>query len=136
MEAAQLADRDAVPEREQARIIALSLERGVASRYTAFVVLETSSDARVAKTPAEARPIPVNAPAGWGMFQADEPADAFLVHAAPAAFPAPASRAMAMSPMAAPSPRRRAGFLGRAHQPDSTAVLSSDVVRGMDVQAH
>ncbi len=56
------------------RIVALAVEHRIASRYTSFVVVETRTGERKTHEAAAARPVPVNAPAGWAMFQAAAPA--------------------------------------------------------------
>ncbi|AUX41144.1 von Willebrand factor A [Sorangium cellulosum] len=49
------------------RIVNLAVRHGVASRHASFVVIERrTGDRRVHGQP-EARPVPVSAPAGWGM---------------------------------------------------------------------
>jgi Ca-activated chloride channel family protein len=53
----------------KARIVALGVEHGLATRYTSFVAIERRSDERKTTEAAEARPVPVHAPAGWAMFQ-------------------------------------------------------------------
>lgn len=55
------------------RIVDLATAHGIASRHTSFVVVETRSGDRRVREAAEARPIPVNAPAGWAMFQRPNP---------------------------------------------------------------
>lgn len=54
--------------RMKERIIALAVEHGVSSQYTAFVVVETRTGDRRVSGPVETRAVPVNAPAGWDMF--------------------------------------------------------------------
>jgi Ca-activated chloride channel homolog len=56
------------------RIIELAIEHGIASRYTSFIALETREADRLATTPAQARPVPVHAPAGWRLGSS-RPAD-------------------------------------------------------------
>jgi Ca-activated chloride channel family protein len=52
----------------KARIIELSVEHGVSSQYTSFVVVEKRSGERRAEGgAAPTRVVPVNAPAGWAM---------------------------------------------------------------------
>ncbi len=59
----------------KARIIELSVEHGVSSQYTSFVVVEKRSGERRAEGgAAPTRVVPVNAPAGWAMV-ADLDAD-------------------------------------------------------------
>jgi Ca-activated chloride channel family protein len=55
------------------RIVELATAHGIASRHTSFVVVETRSGDRRVREAAEARAIPVNAPAGWAMFQRPNP---------------------------------------------------------------
>lgn len=53
----------------KARITALAVEHGVASRYTSFVVVEQrSGDRRVSGMP-DTVVVPVGLPAGWAMFE-------------------------------------------------------------------
>jgi Ca-activated chloride channel homolog len=56
------------------RILELAIEHGIASRYTSFIALETRDADRLATTPAQARPVPVHAPAGW-QLGSSRPAD-------------------------------------------------------------
>lgn len=50
------------------RIVALALEHGLSTPYTAFLVIETrTGDRKVTGLP-ETRVVPVNLPAGWAMF--------------------------------------------------------------------
>lgn len=51
------------------RIVAIATAHGIASRYTSFLAIETRTGDRRVPGAAEARPIPVHAPAGWAMFQ-------------------------------------------------------------------
>ncbi|MFO0557711.1 MAG: VIT domain-containing protein [Polyangiales bacterium] len=54
----------------KARIIELSVTHGVSSQYTSFVVVEKRTGDRRAEGGApETRVVPVNAPAGWAMFE-------------------------------------------------------------------
>lgn len=67
----------------KARIIELSVQHGVASQYTSFVVVEKRTGDRRAEGGApETRVVPVNAPAGWAMFEgvadSEEEAEAFV----------------------------------------------------------
>jgi Ca-activated chloride channel family protein len=60
-------------EAQKKRIVRLSTEHAVGSKYTSFVVIERRTGDRRAHGQPEARAIPVNAPAGWAMFEdADE----------------------------------------------------------------
>jgi Ca-activated chloride channel family protein len=77
------------------RIVALSVAHGVASRFTSFVVVEHRSGDRRATAMPEAAVVPVNAPAGWAMFDAAP---------APAARPMPAG---ATTSRAAPALKRK-----------------------------
>lgn len=57
----------------KARIIELSVTHGVSSQYTSFVVVEKRTGDRRAEGGApETKVVPVNAPAGWAMFEAVE----------------------------------------------------------------
>lgn len=60
----------------KARIIELSVTHGVSSQYTSFVVVEKRTGERRAEGGApETRVVPVNAPAGWGMFGTESESD-------------------------------------------------------------
>lgn len=120
------------------RIVALATEFGIASRYTSFVVVETRTGDRRVREQAEARPIPVHAPAGWAMVQPQKstltgggaayftragavaPAPAF---APPGAPPPPPAAGAPMRPMAAapatfaPPPAPRSAAYDAAEQP-------------------
>jgi len=108
------------------RIVEIAVAHQIASRHTSFIAIETrTGDRRVPGTP-EARPIPVNAPAGWAMFQ--RPQFEMMTRAGgyaptgaiPAAPPAMLGRRMAppapmAPPMAAAAPQRSApGFFAKA----------------------
>lgn len=56
-------------EAQHKRIVDLAVKHGVASKYTSFVVIEKRAGDRRARDLPEARPVPVNAPAGWAMRQ-------------------------------------------------------------------
>ena len=94
----------------QDRIVAIAVAHGIASRYTSFLAIETrTGDRRVPGTP-DARPIPVNAPAGWAMLERPQ----FLSYGMPTGAPgaaggmpmraAPPPQAMAAPMMSAPAP--------------------------------
>ncbi len=55
-------------DRMRQRIVELSVEHGVSSPYTSFVVIETRSGDRRSSGQPETRAIPVNTPAGWAML--------------------------------------------------------------------
>ena len=58
----------------KARITALAIEHGIASRYTSFVVIEQrSGDRRVSGMP-DTVVVPVGLPAGWAMFDQERAA--------------------------------------------------------------
>jgi Ca-activated chloride channel family protein len=83
------------------RIVELSIEHGIASRYTSFIALETREGDSLATTPAQARPVPVHAPAGW-QLESSRPANviggAMFAHAMAAP---PRAQSYAMSADAA-----------------------------------
>jgi Ca-activated chloride channel family protein len=54
-------------EAQHKRIVDLAVKHGIASKYTSFVVVEKRAGDRRARDLPEARPVPVNAPAGWAM---------------------------------------------------------------------
>lgn len=54
-------------ESNKKRIVALSVEHRIASKYASFVVVEKRTGDRRATGQPEARPVPVNGPAGWDM---------------------------------------------------------------------
>ncbi|MFO0714356.1 MAG: VIT domain-containing protein [Sandaracinus sp.] len=53
------------------RILGIAIEHGLASRYTSFVVVEKRTGDRRVTEAAATRAVPVNAPAGWAMFEAE-----------------------------------------------------------------
>lgn len=66
------------------RIVELAVRHRVASRHASFVVIERRTGDRRAHGQPEARPVPVSAPAGWGMSSRPAaPAAAFAAMAAP-----------------------------------------------------
>ncbi|NMO17691.1 VWA domain-containing protein [Pyxidicoccus fallax] len=65
-EAAQLTGRRA--ESMKKRIVELAVAHQIVTRYTSFVVVEERTAERRASGQPETRVIPVNAPAGWAMF--------------------------------------------------------------------
>jgi len=117
------------PRRQKAmkeRIAKLAVEHGIASRYTAFVVVEKREGARKMSAQPEARVVPVNLPAGWAMFDqkktvppqvmnyAMAQAGAFTGAPPPAPRQAPPAPS-AMRPMAPPAPSpARSGGIGAA----------------------
>ncbi len=72
--AARIAELEAVDvspqraERMKERIVALAVVHQVACQYTSFVVVEERTGERRMSGQPETRAIPVNAPAGWDMF--------------------------------------------------------------------
>jgi Ca-activated chloride channel homolog len=102
-------------DRMKERIIELSVEHGVSSPYTSFVVVETRTGDRRSSGQPETRAIPVNAPAGWAMLEKKRDQDrtrtgaggmAYKISAGMAAPPPPSmSMPVPASPMAA-SPKR------------------------------
>ncbi|WP_437993272.1 VIT domain-containing protein [Sorangium sp. So ce145] len=114
------------------RIVDLAVRHRVASKHASFVVIERRTGDRRAHGQPEARPVPVSAPAGWGMSSHRGPAAPAAVYAAmpmggggpwkggpggPVVMrsraPAPAATAGAAPPRAAPAV---AGLLARAKQ--------------------
>lgn len=74
------------------RIVAIAVAHGIASKHTSFVAIEKRTGDRRVPGTAEARPVPVNAPAGWAMFQ-QPPVMQYATRAGmamPMAMPAPA----------------------------------------------
>ncbi|WP_437783599.1 VIT domain-containing protein [Sorangium sp. So ce1097] len=66
------------------RIVELAVRHRVASRHASFVVIERRTGDRRAHGQPEARPVPVSAPAGWGMSSRPAaPMAAFASMAAP-----------------------------------------------------
>jgi Ca-activated chloride channel family protein len=119
------------PRRQKAmkeRITKLAVEHGIASRYTAFVVVETREGARKMSAQPQTRVVPVNLPAGWAMFQTAKPTPPpQLMHyaramAAPTGFPGQA-------PPPAPSPARMAP--PSAGAPASASGRASSGARGI-----
>jgi len=74
------------------RIVAIAVAHGIASKHTSFVAIEKRTGDRRVPGTAEARPIPVNAPAGWAMFQQAPPPVMYATRAGmmPMGMPAPA----------------------------------------------
>ncbi|KYF61714.1 VIT domain-containing protein, partial [Sorangium cellulosum] len=68
------------------RIVELAVRHRVASKHASFVVIERRTGERRAHGQPEARPVPVSAPAGWGMSSRPvAPMAAFAAMAAPMA---------------------------------------------------
>jgi len=57
-------------ESNKKRIVALSVEHRIASKYASFLVVEKRTGDRRAQGQPEARPVPVHGPAGWDMGSA------------------------------------------------------------------
>jgi Ca-activated chloride channel family protein len=110
------------------RIIALSVEHQVASKYASFVVVERRGSDRRAMEQAETRAIPVNAPAGWSQFSAAS---------APIPQSMTRSGAVMRAPGAPPMPRSPAAFappsFGGAPPPPPAAKPSSATLSGKRV---
>ncbi|WP_437877818.1 VIT domain-containing protein [Sorangium sp. So ce513] len=114
------------------RIVELAVRHRVASRHASFVVIERRTGDRRAHGQPEARPVPVSAPAGWGM--SSRPVARMTAVAAMAAprgmmVGGPAIAARARSPVVrvsapaapvaaapAPAPSAVGGLLSRAKQ--------------------
>jgi len=92
------------------RIIELAKAHGVSSRYTSFVVVEKRTGDRRVNEQAEARPVPVHAPAGWGRSPAAQVRRRYAnapLGAPPRVAGAPAARATGAPParaLGAPPP--------------------------------
>lgn len=99
------------------RIVKLAVEFGVSSPYTSFLVVEERTGARLAIGQPETRFVPVNAPAGWDMFQQKpQPVSGGMA-------PMGASYGMPAPSMAPPSmPRPSAPMRSRASAPPSPVV--------------
>ncbi|WP_437649325.1 VIT domain-containing protein [Sorangium sp. So ce362] len=117
------------------RIVDLAVRHRVASKHASFVVIERRTGDRRAHGQPEARPVPVSAPAGWGMSSRRGPAGPAAVFAAmPRSSGGPRlggpavmrARAVAPAPMAVhdgrsidaleSAPAARGGLLSRAKQ--------------------
>ncbi|WP_441287798.1 VIT and vWA domain-containing protein [Sorangium sp. KYC3313] len=111
------------------RIVDLAVRHRVASKHASFVVIERRTGDRRAHGQPEARPVPVSAPAGWGMSSHRGPAAPAAVYAAmPRGGGGPRggspvvmrSRLAAPAPAAPAAPPRSApaasGLLARAKQ--------------------
>ncbi|WP_437534826.1 VIT domain-containing protein [Sorangium sp. So ce726] len=111
------------------RIVDLAVRHRVASKHASFVVIERRTGDRRAHGQPEARPVPVSAPAGWGMSSHRGPAAPAAVYAAmPVGGGGPMRggpvvmkpRLAAPAPAAAAAPPRPApaagGLLARAKQ--------------------
>ncbi len=122
LEGQTLAGRRA--EAMKARIVALGVEHGLATRHTSFVAIELRGEDRKTREAAEARPVPVNAPAGWTMFGADPKPVArgrsmqMSMGMAPGGFPPPAPCAMPM-PTRMPMPQAAMPAFAGAVAPSS-----------------
>lgn len=120
----------------KARIIELSVAHGVSSQYTSFVVVEKRSGERRAEGGApETRVVPVNAPAGWGMFgtesESDDEAPSYerarsgaASKAKKSAAPPLVRRAPAAAAMA-PAPMPKGGYAGGPPAPSMPAPVLS-----------
>ena len=122
----------------KARIVALSVENGVLSSYTAFVVVETRSGERRATGLPDTRVVPVSVPAGWDMFKRAPQQQTVRARgiSLPAGLPMVAATsfgAMAGGPGAPPSPaprkksmaRKGGGLLGKIADAFRTFLLST-----------
>ncbi|QDE88128.1 VWA domain-containing protein [Myxococcus xanthus] len=101
-EAAQLIGRRA--ESMKQRIVELAVAHQIVTRYTSFVVVEERKGDRRNSGQAKTRVIPVNAPAGWAMFDAQKEEEAALGGAAPRRGRMAARGAMPPPSAAAPAP--------------------------------
>lgn len=128
------------------RILAIAIPFAIASRHTSFVAIEKRTGDRRVPGAAEARPVPVNAPAGWAMFERPSMrfGGTFAQMAMPMSAPMPAAFAVAraampptgapppppapapMSPQPAAKPKRAKGVLSRARDAVSGFFGSDD----------
>lgn len=82
LESARLEGRRAEAMRE--RLVKLAVEYGVVSRFTSFVLVEKRTGARRSSQQPETRVVPVHVPAGWAMFDRQQPLRKFRASAASA----------------------------------------------------
>jgi Ca-activated chloride channel family protein len=95
------------------RIVALAMEHGISSPYTAFLVVETRTGDRRAQGVPETRVVPVNVPAGWEMLRPKREAAFGMPRRMPAAAPTRA-RPLIAAMAGPPSPKVRGGRPGIA----------------------
>jgi Ca-activated chloride channel family protein len=99
----------------KARITAIAVEHGIASRYTSFVVVEQRTGDRRASGAPDTVVVPVGLPAGWAMFDAERDAASEQTRggggmhvnktgARPVTVPQPARKRAAPTPKGAPAP--------------------------------
>jgi Ca-activated chloride channel family protein len=127
---------------QKKRIVALSVEHGVASKHASFVVIEKRTGERRAKGQPEARPVPVHGPAGWAMLEGSrERAFAGGMRVLAAMAPPGMARAV-MAPMsvarpAAPTgaPPSRAPYAGPPPMPRAPAPPAKAGLGGMIARA-
>ncbi|MHA7627801.1 VIT domain-containing protein [Corallococcus sp. M7] len=118
------------------RIVRLAVEHQLATQYTSFVVVEErQGDRRASGTP-ETRVVPVNAPAGWSMFnQAARDMDDAVPEGALAPERSRVMKRKASKPM--PAPAAAPGGLGRSRggavppPPPSMAAPASAPARNL-----
>ncbi|MBX3186919.1 MAG: VWA domain-containing protein [Labilithrix sp.] len=125
LEHAQLSGRRAGAMKD--RIVKLAKEHRVSSRYTSFVVVEKRTGDRRVNEQAEARVVPVSAPAGWAMFNRRMQTRAGSVRACamPMMMPAaPLPPARMMSPRSAPPVAKGARMVSSGPPPPPAAVAS------------
>ena len=116
------------------RVVALATTHGVSSKYTAFVVVETRAGDRRASGEPETRVVPVNAPAGWAMFQRPEESVRYQTMAlamAPSMMRAgamPAGAPLPAPPAArqAPGTKAKGSLLGRMFSLRRRTVLEEE----------
>lgn len=124
------------------RIVQLSIEHRVASKHASFVLVEKRSGDRRAHGQPEARPIPVNAPAGWAMFQRAEEEEsrtfACMAMPAPTGAPPPApmrARSLVYSPAPAASDEDDFAFSAPADDAGEAAFSSMDYLPDEDFRS-
>jgi Ca-activated chloride channel family protein len=118
------------------RIVALAMEHGISSPYTAFLVVETRTGDRRSQGVPETRVVPVNVPAGWEMLRPKREVSFGMPSRMPAAAPAPGARPLiaAMAGPSVPKMRGRPGIaqmFGKARAAMGGGSASTEGIAGM-----
>ncbi len=93
----------------KARVVAIAVEHGVASRHTSFVLVEERTGDRVGNAAPETRVVPVSAPAGWAMHTS--PVKSGIARWDPVARVVVYESVGASSSMRCPPPRRTGAWV-------------------------